>query len=1525
MGTAIVDIKNVKFDDTPAAVSGIVPTGAVKLDPQTEEEAMADKFFRVLRETPRGLAEVGANVLSSLVAAPVAAIAGLAAQEYTGDVEKGRKVREDVGRAITWDPNNPEIAKYTTGVGKDLSRRLGGVLSIPAEIGKEVVNLPLESWKVPERPAEIARTAAEFGAYGAIKPGLRVAGKMVRENIATAAVKGAKEAAKPKETVIKPVGEVKFDEPAALTGDTGVLPIGEVAFDGKAAAPATPYDVNIEAAASKYGVDADLVKSVIKAESNGNPEAVSPVGAQGLMQLMPNTAKWMGVKDSFDPAQNIEGGTKYLGYLLKKYGGDESKALAAWNFGEGNIAKGKPLPKETRDFVAKVQSGKGEAITGEKQTTVRPSEHEIVEPEPTSSFEPEKPVTPESPVVNESLTTETPVKARKRGLNEIGDPMWRDSVEDVIMSDMLADLRQGKNYGVRDDWDTSTGEGFSNNVYIGSDNPSWLEGVMKASKANKDEVTNVIRRMLARDELTPKQEKIARRIDDVIRQQKASDYYRSIESDLNKYNEQSAAVKAEGGGVSIRNAFTDAERAERGEAPIERPVLERSSEWREEVKADVDDGLIDPRKLADEINASVERGEAPANLNDRGNYAMLYDKVRLSNEHKAIQRKIEDVKAQGGDTRKLLLRRDEIEAFYDANEKATTATGTEQGRALQSRQEIMAEDYSPLAMLRQAKQDGVKITDEVRAKYEKMSAEIEAANKKIAEYEAKAGERAAKVAVAKLQNEVAKEQRKARRTVAKENLDAEFKDLGKQLNDLLGGQLNSGIDPIGVIILGKMAKNRVHSGIITVEGLVDSIYTEVKNLGLDISKRDIMDAISGYGVTSKMSQDAVNVKLRELKRQMRLISALEDAQAKKPPLRSGLQRDEVSDVVREMQRQVKQAMRESGIDSGTAKTPEQQWKTSLDAVKTRLKNSIYDIEKQLITGEKTPKKPGIKYDDEANVLKELRDGLKNILVEVEGKPEMSPEQRVRIAEATVEKSIANWEKKIAEFDPNAPETPKQPSKTPLTPELTAKREFRDKLRKDFQQMKKDAQPKKDPEEAALHAFKLRVERQIKELERKVAEGDFSVKERKEVKTSPEKLSLLYDLDKAKRKYYEAVFKDRMAHRTGLQKVGTGLAEMSVVPRAIKSSFDLSALFRQGAFYTLGDPLLAAKTFPDMFKALRSQKGMFETEQALRERPNYHLYHRSGLELTEHGAVTRSKMEEAYQSRLAEKIPGVAASGRAYQATLNRLRADVFDSEVGKLNKSGEPATMEEMKAIANAINVGTGRGPTIGKSAAALSTMTSVFFAPRLMISRFQLTSGQPLYGGTARTRALVAKRYARALIGLGVIYTMGNALGGDVEIDPRSSDFGKVKFGNTRVDPLAGMSQTIALIAKLTTGQVKKQGGQIVDITGADIPYGATSAWDVLTTFLRSKLAPLPSAGMNIVQGKNVVGEPTTVSSSVYDLIGPLAPKDIYESLREQGVPSGSALGMLAIFGMGIQNYAEKHGRNRQGRRSISRGRTRQ
>lgn len=159
----------------------------------------------------------------------------------------------------------------------------------------------------------------------------------------------------------------------------------------QAAANQPPFHEFVLAAASRYGVDAELISSVMEVESHFNPKAVSIKNARGLMQLLPETAARMGVKDIFDPKENIEGGTRYLKELLQLYNNDLTLALAAYNAGPEKVQKYGNVPpyRETESYVKQVKKKyqKNKAAPGAK-TPAQPDPAKAGEPAPPAAAPP---------------------------------------------------------------------------------------------------------------------------------------------------------------------------------------------------------------------------------------------------------------------------------------------------------------------------------------------------------------------------------------------------------------------------------------------------------------------------------------------------------------------------------------------------------------------------------------------------------------------------------------------------------------------------------------------------------------------------------------------------------------------------------------------------------------------------------------------------------------------------------------------------------------------------------------------------------------------------------------------------------------------------------------------------------------------------------------------------------------------------------------------------------------------------------
>jgi hypothetical protein len=174
------------------------------------------------------------------------------------------------------------------------------------------------------------------------------------------------------------------------------------------------FEEIIARAAAKHGVDPELLRKIIMAESAGDPRATSPRGAQGLMQLMPDTASGLGVKDPFDPEQNIMGGANYLSQMTQRAGGDKRKALAAYNYGPKNVFAGKAWPAETMSYVNKILG---------PEATPAPSPMQVADVQPTAQpvVQPKRPYPQPAPPPPDQPQDPTLAYNWKNALGGIGD------------------------------------------------------------------------------------------------------------------------------------------------------------------------------------------------------------------------------------------------------------------------------------------------------------------------------------------------------------------------------------------------------------------------------------------------------------------------------------------------------------------------------------------------------------------------------------------------------------------------------------------------------------------------------------------------------------------------------------------------------------------------------------------------------------------------------------------------------------------------------------------------------------------------------------------------------------------------------------------------------------------------------------------------------------------------------------------------------------------------------------------------
>ena len=711
----------------------------------------------------------------------------------------------------------------------------------------------------------------------------------------------------------------------------------------------------------------------------------------------------------------------------------------------------------------------------------------------------------------------------------------------------------------------------------------------------------------------------------------------------------------------------------------------------------------------------------------------------------------------------------------------------------------------------------------------------------------------------------------------------------------------------------KLAKLFIEDGIDEREALLDAVHAELEKIIPDITRRQTMDAISGYGQFAALPKDEISIRLRDFKGQYQQVAKLEDMQKGQAPLKTGVERRTPSDEERRLIQEVNEAKRRGGF---VVSDPATQLKTALDAVKTRLKHEIADLAYQIESRTRIVKeKTALPEDAELNKLRKRRDDLKRRFDDIFERKGISDEKRLKMAMESVRRSIVDLQRRIAEGDI---EPKPRVSKTPQTAGLVALKAQRDALRDRLKELRALAKPQLDPDELSNRAYQARTSARIAELERRIAEGDFEPRKKREFPLDVESLRLQRELDRVKQQWAEAKFKARMKARTPIEK-GFGLVtETWRTIRAILTSMDLSALGRQGVFVALAHPARAARSIPAMLKSFRSKEYALQVQQEIRNRPNYTLYRQAKLFLSEHqGPLTQ--LEEVYMSRWASRIPGVAGSERAYTAFLNKLRADSFDAMVATLTLDGD-ATLPEAKAIANFINQATGRG-TLGRYEQAGDFFNHFFFAPRYVMSRFNLLFGQSFYRGSARTRLLVAKEYARFLIGTGLVYGLATLAGFDIEWDPRSGEFAKIRFGDTTIDPMGGLIQATTFVARIALGQTKTTKGQVRQIRRTSqekrLGFGTQTAWDVITRFGRTKLSPQIGAIIDIASGEDLTWQYATPKTVVGRVITPISIQDIAKAIEEEGVAKGSALGIAAIFGFSLQTYDnQSQGKSRLGQR---------
>jgi hypothetical protein len=647
---------------------------------------------------------------------------------------------------------------------------------------------------------------------------------------------------------------------------------------------------------------------------------------------------------------------------------------------------------------------------------------------------------------------------------------------------------------------------------------------------------------------------------------------------------------------------------------------------------------------------------------------------------------------------------------------------------------------------------------------------------------------------------------------------------------------------------------------------------------------------------------------------MQQISKLEDLQNRQPPLKTGVERRIPSDEERRLIKQVEEAKRKYGIQSVD---PATQLKSSLDSIKTRLTNQIADLESQIASREKIVKvKSKIAYDAEANALKAKRDSLKKQYDLIFEGPKKTPEQ---IALQSLKTRLKNEETKLIDKLKNLDFSKKDKQVIELDPEAAKLKAAHERAKENYNVVAKASGTVTKEEAATIVELSKATAEARTAMEQggdRLAYGAARVAFEKYADSLKNGKQTIPQMIKSRVLEAKATFGENKA-KAVMDLFKDTITTISDNAISIVASVDDSFLGRQGLNTLMTHPSVwgpAAKaSFVDIYKTMVSKHGGEAVRDSLLadaySRPNYL-----------NGSYTIAKLipktEEQFPTSLPERLPlGV---GRVFKASENaflnsgvRMRINMFDLIQETAKKQGKDVTDKVwIKDVGTLINSVTARGD-LGKLGQG-GAIRLVLWAPKMLKGNWDVLTAHT--GGTG-LQTPFARNQARTnllkIVGeTAAIVAVANALSpGSAETDPRSSDFLKIKVGNTRFDISGGKGSIITLLARAITLKSKST------VTGKTTPlnsgkYGAKTLFDVGIDFLVNKTTPLARTAVEISKGKTYAGTKPTVGSVAYGLTTPISIQNFVQNFYgpdKDGSVAAVVGSIVDIVGINANTYGPR------------------
>jgi hypothetical protein len=435
----------------------------------------------------------------------------------------------------------------------------------------------------------------------------------------------------------------------------------------------------------------------------------------------------------------------------------------------------------------------------------------------------------------------------------------------------------------------------------------------------------------------------------------------------------------------------------------------------------------------------------------------------------------------------------------------------------------------------------------------------------------------------------------------------------------------------------------------------------------------------------------------------------------------------------------------------------------------------------------------------------------------------------------------------------------------------------------------------------LKAWKARIATRMADVRDRMARKDYTVRAKKPLDFSkdPEAVRLATEHETLKEQWFSKLAAEHIRNMPAHERVLYEAGQVMDASRNILSSVDLSATLRQGGFIVFGDPAAALKNARETLQALGNERMALALHESLKLRPNYAAYLRSKLFIAPMAASRLSKGEELTMGYWAANIPVVRASNRAFIMYLNLLRANTFDALMEAQRVKGKEPSLQFEKAIANFLNIATGRGNP-GQFGGAMNVLSKFLWSPRLVLSRWQLLTGAAFRGAPWEAKKEIAKFYVRFLMGFAALFSMGLLAGAETSLDPDDKDFLKLRFGPIRVDLGTGLIQSLRLTNRLLRRTAEQVGLK-------EEPWKRPqSAADMLWSYARTKMSPMAGLAVDIPTGTTVVGEEVTVGSGLKRIVLPLSFHDTVQTFEDMGVSRATAFQILELLGVSVQHYGE-------------------